>query len=122
VPAPLTWFPKEKLQAGSPRMVPQSVLGLRMLTSGYLAVYEQGKAFVVTEKGPAEATALMAKLKERFNAAATAGVGDESFTAEDRYLGRIVMFRKGNRVAGWTNIPAGAELAPLAGQLAKVMP
>ena len=36
-PAELKWFPKEKLQPGSPRLVPQSVLGMRMLKRGYLA-------------------------------------------------------------------------------------
>lgn len=121
-PAPLGWFPKEKLQPGSPRLVPQSVLGLRMLKSGYLALYEQGKAFVVTEESPAAATALFAKLKERFTPAGEAKAGEESFVAEDRYLGRIVMFRKGARVAGWTNVPAGTDLAPLASRLATVMP
>lgn len=121
-PAELSWFPKEKLQAGSPRLVPQSVLGMRMLKRGYLAQYEQGKAVVVTEASAAAAGALLEKLKERFSPNAAAQVGDEAFTAEDRYLGRICFFRKGTRIGGWTNVPAGQDPVEWARKLASSMP
>ncbi len=117
-PAQLSWFPKEDLQPGSPRLVPQSVLGMRMLKRGYLAQYTQGKAVVVQEENPAAAQALFGKLKERFSPNAAATIGDEAFTAEDRYLGRVCFFRKGARIGGWTNVPAGQDPADVAGKLA----
>jgi hypothetical protein len=120
-PPELKWFPKEKLQPGSPRLVPQSVLGMRILKRGYLAAYEQGKAVVITEESPAAAQAVFTKLKERFTANTAAQVGDEAFTAEDKYLGRVCFFRKGNRLAGWTNVPAGQDPAVLSKQLAATM-
>jgi hypothetical protein len=116
-PAALSWFPQAKLQPGSPRLVPQSVLGLRLLKRGYLALYEQGKAVVIPEASAQEATALMAKLKERFAGAEAAKIGDESFTAEDRYLGRMCFFRKGAYVGGFTNVPAGTDPVVLAATL-----
>lgn len=122
LPAELSWFPKDKLQAGSPRLVPQSVLGMRMLKRGYLAQYEQGKAVVVPEASAASAGALLEKLKERFSPNVAAQVGDEGFTAEDRYLGRICLFRKGTRIGGWTNVPAGQDPVEWARKLAASMP
>jgi hypothetical protein len=121
-PAALGWFPKEKLQPGSPRLVPQSVLGLRMLQRGYLALYEQGKAFIVTEASDDAAKALMGRLKERFIPSGAAAGMEDGFITEDRYLGRMCIFRKGSRIAGWTNVPAGQDPAALAGALAKAMP
>jgi transcriptional regulator with XRE-family HTH domain len=121
-PAELAWFPKEKLQPGSPRLVPQSLLGMRMLKRGYLAQYEQGKAVVLTEPSAEAARALLEKLKERFSPNAAAQAGDEAFTAEDRYLGRICFFRKGARIGGWTNVPAGEDAAAWARRLASAMP
>ena len=44
-PAALSWFPAEKQQ--SLRLVPESVLGIRILKRGYVAQYDFGKAFVV---------------------------------------------------------------------------
>lgn len=121
-PAELGWFPKEKLQAGSPRLVPQSVLGMRALKRGYLAQYEQGKAVVVAEESAGAAQAVFAKLKERFSPNTAAEAGDEAFTAEDRYLGRICFFRKGTRIGGWTNVPAGQDAVALSEKLAAMMP
>ncbi len=121
-PAELSWFPKERLQPGSPRLVPQSVLGMRMLKRGYLAQYEQGKAVVVTEESPDVAQALFGKLKERFAPNSAAQVGDEAFVGEDKYLGRICFFRKGARIGGWTNVPAGQDPAGLGKALAAAIP
>jgi hypothetical protein len=36
------------------RLVPESVLGLRLLKSGYVAQYEAGKGFLVREASPAK--------------------------------------------------------------------
>lgn len=120
-PAQLGWFPKEGLQPGSPRLVPQSVLGLRMLSRGYLALYGQGKAFVVTEATPDAATALFAKLKQRFPPSGEAKAGDEAFIAQDRYLGSVAFFRKGAHIGGWSNIK-DADPAALAAKLAASLP
>lgn len=119
-PTAFEWFPKEGVQPGSPRLIPQSVLGLKMLSRGYLAQYEDGRAFVVTEASAAAATALFGKLKERFAPAGAATVGEESFTGEDRFLGKFCFFRKGARVGGYVNAKAAnpAERAKLvAGRL-----
>lgn len=121
-PAELTWFPKDKLQPGTPRLIPQSVLGLRILKRGYMAQYEQGKAIIVTEASDASAHAVMEKLAERFSPNSPAKVGEEGFTAEDRYLGRVCFFRQGARIAGWTNVPAGSDPVEWAGRLLKSMP
>ena len=63
-PAALTWFPAEKRQ--SLRLVPESVLGIRLLKRGYMGQYEFGKAFVVSEESPESAAALLQKLRARF--------------------------------------------------------
>ncbi len=47
VPVALSWFPPREQQ--SLRLVPESVLGIRLLKRGYVAQYDFGKAFVVTE-------------------------------------------------------------------------
>ena len=116
-PEQLAWFPKDGMQPGFPRLVPQSVLGLRMLARGYLAQYEHGKAFVVQEASPEAATALYVKLKERFPPSGEAKAGDEAFTAQDRFLGAMCLFRKGAFVAGWTSVK-GADAGELAAKLA----
>jgi hypothetical protein len=120
-PEQLAWFPTEELQPGFPRLAPQSVLGLRMLTRGYLAQYPFGKAFVVTEGSPSDAQALLSKLRERFPPNGVAKAGDEAFLAQDRYLGTICMFRKGVFVGGWTSVKE-ADAAGLAAKLAGRLP
>jgi hypothetical protein len=51
-----------------------------------------------------------------------AGLGDESFSAQDQYLGRVLVFRKGARVAGVANVAAGADPSGLAKALAEILP
>jgi hypothetical protein len=121
-PVELGWFPKQGLKPGFPRLVPQSLLGLRMLSRGYLAQYEQGSAFVVTEASPEAAKELVGKLKERFQGGASLNVGEESFAGEDRYLGRVCVFRKGARVAGWAKLQANANAEEAAKSLAATLP
>ena len=58
-PAALRWFPESGQQ--SLRLVPESVLGIRLLRRGYVAEYANGKAFVVTEASEEAAKELMAK-------------------------------------------------------------
>jgi hypothetical protein len=123
VPDAVSWFPAEGLEPGSIRLVPESVLGLRTLKSGFMAQYAVGRAFVVPEATPEAAAATMAKLRGRFAGAAPAsGLGDEAFSAQDQYLGRLLVFRKGTRVAGLANVVAGGDAAPLARALAGRLP
>ncbi len=121
VPAAIAWFPAQGLRPGYPRLVPQSVLGLKMLARGYIAQYEHARAFVVTEASEAAAQSLFARLKERFPPAAPAQAGQESYTAEERLLGRFCLFRKGARVGGYVNVKSG-DPAALAAALAAALP
>lgn len=119
-PAEIGWFAKTGLQPGFPRLVPQSVLGLRMLKRGYIAQYDTGKAFFVAEGTPETAAELVKKLKERFAPQGEAKIGDEAWLAEDRYLGKMCLFRKGRRIGGFTN--ATGDPAALAAALANALP
>jgi len=120
-PVALSWFPAEKQQ--TLRLVPESVLGIRLLRRGYAAQYDFGKAFVVTEATPESAGALMQKLKARYpegNAAAT--IADEAFQATDKYLGKMCFFRKGRYVGGYANVADGQNAVDLSKALAAKLP
>lgn len=118
-PPALAWFPTEGQQ--SLRLVPESVLGLRILKRGYMAQYDYGKAFTVLEDSPQAAAATMQKLKARFAENTPAKLADEAFEASDKYLGRLCFFRKGRIIGGWAITDAGRNpLTPattLAGKL-----
>ncbi len=116
-PAALTWFPAEHQQ--SARLVPESVLGIRILKRGYAAQYDFGKAFVVTDDA---APAVMEKLRARFTETADAKVADEAFQVNDKYLGRLCFFRKGKFVAGYANVAEGQDPVALAKVLASRLP
>ncbi|MGQ9916359.1 MAG: DUF6599 family protein [Bryobacteraceae bacterium] len=121
-PEALGWFPEEGIQPGFPRLVPQSVLGLRLLRRGYLAQYGYGRAVVVEEDSVEAARGVFEKLKERFSPHEPLKGGLEGFTAQDRFLGRVYFFLKGARIGGWTNVAEGRDLAELAASLAGRMP
>jgi hypothetical protein len=118
-PEALDWFSKEALV--SVRVVPESVLGLRQLKRGYVAKYKQGQAFLVTEDSPKAAAEVMKGLRERFDGATPAQIGDEAFQSKVKYLDGICFFRKGRYVAGYANLPesqqAVAQAAKLAGRI-----
>jgi hypothetical protein len=123
IPDAVSWFPREGLEEGSVRMVPESVLGLRTLKSGFMGQYAVGRAFVVPEETAAAATDTMEKLRARFTGASpVAGLGDEAFAAQDQYLGHLFVFRKGTRVAGVANIAPDGDATPLAKALAQQLP
>jgi hypothetical protein len=123
VPEAVAWFPGEGLEPGSIRLVPESVLGLRVLRSGFVAQYAAGRAFVVPEATPEAGAAAMEKLRARFTGASPAsGLGDEAFSAQDPYLGRLLVFRKGARVAGVANVAADADPSALAKALLERLP
>jgi Family of unknown function (DUF6599) len=115
-PVALAWFPAEKRQ--SLRLVPESVLGIRLLKRGYFGIYDYGKAFVAFDDSPESAAATMAKLKARFGETVPVPIGDEAFTASDRYLGRICMFRSGRYIGGYANVAEGQDPKALASALA----
>ena len=114
-PKTLEWFPKEGLT--SARLIPESVLGMRLLKRGYVAKYAQGQAFVVLE-----ASDVLKKVRDRFDGATDAKVGDEGFQAKAQYLDGICIFRKGSYVAGYANMADPAKAAELAVQLATRIP
>jgi hypothetical protein len=109
LPDAFSWFPTEGLTPESTRLVPESVLGLRLLKSGYVAQYQAGKGFLVRESSPDAAAQVFAKLKERFGQTSPVKIADEAFTATDKYLSALCMFRKGRFIGGFTNLPAGRD-------------
>jgi len=119
-PNALAWFPTEKLT--SVRLIPESVLGIRLLKRGYVAQYESGKAFVVIEESKESAAAVMAKLRQRFSETAPAQVADEAFQARDQYLRGLCFFRKGRYLGGYANLPEAQDAATLATSLAARIP
>ncbi len=117
-PDPIGWFPKDKLTPNSVRLVPESVLGLRLLKRGYTGQYEFGKAFLVFEESPESAAQVMAKLKERIGQTSATNIGDESFTATDKYLDGLCVFRKGRYIGGFANLKGGRDATAEASALA----
>jgi len=122
LPAILTWFPPERLDRNSVRLVPQSVLGLSALRRGYVAEYEYGKAFIVPQDTPEDAAAALQKASRRVAEPSPAAVGDEAIQANDRYLGRLCFFRKGRYVAGFANVTGDADPVAAAKALAARIP
>jgi hypothetical protein len=119
-PAALSWFPAAGQQ--SLRLVPESVFGIRLLKRGYVAQYEFGKAFVVTEASADSAAAVMQKLRERFGETSKAPIADDAFQATDKYLGRLCIVRKGRYLAGYGNVADGQDAAKLATTLTSHLP
>lgn len=115
-PEALAWFPAETLVYV--RLVPESVLGLKILKRGYVAKYARGQAFILTEDSPGAAAGVMQKLRARFGAEIMPTMlGDEGFSAKVQYLDGICIFRKGRFVAGYANLPDAAQAAARAAQL-----
>jgi Family of unknown function (DUF6599) len=122
-PAQVDWFPKEGLEAGSVRLVPQSVLGIRTLESGWTARYASGRAFLVEAKSEEEAAARLGSLRPRFAGATDVeGLGEEAFAAHDQYLGDVVAFRQGSLLAGVANADSPSAATALAHRLAGSLP
>jgi hypothetical protein len=120
IPETLSWFPQENLVSAG--LIPESVLGLKLLKRGYVAKYKQGQAFIVLEASPESATEVMKKLRARFDGATDAKIGDEAFQVKAQYLGGLCIFRKGNYISGYANLPDPAAAAVLAAQLATRIP
>lgn len=122
LPEAIRWFPTEKLVADSIRLIPESVLGLRLLRRGYIAQYDYGKAFLVTETSPEAAAEVMTKLRARIGDTQPAKIADDAFRATDRYLGGLCFFRKGCYLAGYANLGEGQDAVALASALAARIP
>jgi hypothetical protein len=123
VPEAVSWFPAAGLEPESIRLVPESVLGLRVLKHGYMAQYAVGRAFVVPDVSAAAATHTLQALRGRFeDVRPVSGIGDEAFAARDSYLKGLLVFRKGSLVAGVANVEDGADATPLAKELALRLP
>jgi hypothetical protein len=120
LPEALAWFPPEGVM--STRMVPESVLGVRLLKRGYVAQYDQSKAFIVLEKSPESAAAVMAKLRLRYPAAQVTSLADEALQMQDKYLAGVCFFRKGKYIGGFANMPDGAAAATASAKLAVRVP
>lgn len=120
LPEELEWFPTENLV--SARLIPESVLGLRLLKRGYVAKYKVGQAFIVQEATPAAAADVMKKLRERFEGASPEKVGDEAFQVKAKYLDGVCIFRKGRMVGGYANLPEIQEAVSQAAKLAARIP
>jgi hypothetical protein len=119
-PAALAWFPAEG--RNSVRLIPESVLGLEPLKRGYVAEYSKGQAFIVTETTAESAAAVLATLRQRFAGAQAAKVADDAFELNDRYLGGMCIFRKGNYVAGYAHLRGTADAVSLARTLSSRLP
>jgi hypothetical protein len=119
-PEALQWFPKENLD--SVRLVPESVLGLKLLKRGYVAKYKQGQAFVVQEASSESAAEVFKKLREHFDGAAPAQIANEAFQAKVPYLDGICVFRKGRFLAGYANLHDATQAVTLSAKLAARIP
>ena len=114
-PAALAWFPTENQQ--TLKLVPESVLGLRVLKRGYVAQYDYGKAFVVLEDTPESASAVMQSLRHRFGENTPVKLGDDAFQKADKYLGRMCFVRTGRYIAGYAITAEAMDPVVLSGAL-----
>jgi hypothetical protein len=103
--------------AGTVRLVPESVLGMRALKRGYMGQYDIGKAFIVREKTPRSAAQVLEKVRDRIGETQEAKLADEAIQAQDKYLGGLCIFRKGAWIAGVANAKQVQEAIALATEL-----
>jgi hypothetical protein len=122
-PEAVGWFPEEGLEAGSLRLVPQGVPGLRRLQPAFLARYPEGRALVAVEESAEAATRALQTIRQCLSDAVDVeGLGDAAFTATDDRLGGVVIFRKGPRIGGVVNLAPGIDGTPRARRLADGLP
>ncbi len=119
-PEELTWFLPENQE--SAKLVPESVLGLKILKRGYVAKYNQGQAFIVVEQSPESAAEVMRDFATRFGDATPIKLADEAFQVKAPYLDGVCVFRKGRTIAGYANLSSAAEAAAQAAKLLERIP
>ncbi len=117
-PDAIGWFPKDKLAPNSVRLIPESVLGLRILKHGYVGQYDFGKGFLVPEESAEAAAQVMVKFRERIGQTEPAKIADEAFTGADKYLDGLCVFRKGRYIGGFANLKGGRDVSAEAASLA----
>lgn len=106
---------------GTERYVRRNLLGQSFLNDGVMAEYAvgSGKAtlFVIKHASTQAAARTMAQFRnyQRRSGSPTPllGIGDEAFTAKDRYLKTLVVARKGSVVAGVSTDVDPKRTAPL---------
>jgi hypothetical protein len=108
LPRALTGFPPKNLVAHSIKFVPKDILGQRDLTNGFEASYQDGQAIsrliVIPFATPEDATAALKRYRAFVSAggkvrAAVQKAGDEAFSGDDRFSGRVCAVRSGPVVA-----------------------
>lgn len=119
-PETLSWFPQENLTSAG--LIPESVLGMRLLKRGYVARYKQGQAFIVKEPSPQAAAAILKQLRAKFAGATDAHAAEEAFQVNDKYLHGVCMFRKGTYLGGYADMPDAGQAVAEAAALAARMP
>jgi len=119
-PEELAWFLPENQE--SAKLVPESVLGLKILKRGYVAKYIQGQAFIVVEQSPESAAQMMDKLRARFGYATPIKLADDAFQLKAPYLDSICIFRQGRIIAGYANLPDAQTAVTQATVLAARIP
>jgi hypothetical protein len=119
-PEELAWFPQEGQE--SAKLVPESVLGLKILKRGYVAKYTKGQAFIVVEQSPESAADVMTKLRSRFDDSTPVKIADEAFEAKAPYLDGLCIFRKGRIIAGYSNLPDPQTATARAAKLLERIP
>lgn len=119
-PEELAWFPPEGQE--SAKLVPESVLGLKILKRGYVAKYAVGQAFLVVEQSSESAAEVMNRLRARFEGSSAVKLSDEAFKLKAPYLDGVCIFRKGRVVAGYTNLPDAQSAAEQAEKLMERIP
>ena len=104
------------------RLVPESVLGIRILKRGYVAQYDFGKAFVVTEASTDSAAAVMQKLRERFGETVKAADRRRCISGDRQVPGTDLHRPQGTLLAGYGNLADGQDAVKLATALAARLP
>lgn len=102
-------------------MVPQSVLGLRELSFGYVADYEFGRLFLVRGETPEEAGEALAALRGRLQQPVPIECAEGGIQGTGQYLGRVRVCREGRYLVGAARIEnetaAAAAVARVLGQV-----
>jgi hypothetical protein len=103
------WFPPDGLDPESVRLVPQSLMGLRIFERGYIGSYDDGRAFLVEAASAEEAKALMEKFAADLADSQPLELGDEAVEGVHRYIKHTLLARKGARLVGFSSREPGAS-------------
>ena len=76
----------------------------------------------ITDAARSGTATAIAILKQRFGETQPVSIGDEGFSGADRYLGKLVFFRKGPLIGGFANLTEGNDGINQARALESAMP